>query len=46
MKRPVILALVLCLPALLLLPGVSHAAADTDFVSRLVTEFYNKTSAW
>jgi type IV secretion system protein TrbL len=28
------------------LPEQAHAAADTDFVSRLVTEFYNKTSAW
>jgi len=45
MKRHFIL-LALCLPALLLLPCICHAAADTDFVSRLVTEYYNKTSAW
>ena len=43
MKRHIIIALALCLPALLLLPVVCHAAADTDFVSRLVTEYYNKT---
>jgi type IV secretion system protein TrbL len=46
MKRyaPVALALGLCIP--LLLPEQAFAAADTDFVSRLVAEFYNKTSAW
>ena len=38
MKRHILIVLALCLPALLLLPAVSHAAADTDFVSRLVTE--------
>ena len=38
---------VLCLPplAILLLPELAHAA-DEDFVSKLVHEFYNKTSAW
>lgn len=42
----------LCLMALLvlavvvLMPAVSHAAADTDFVSKLVKEFHTKTSAW
>jgi type IV secretion system protein TrbL len=46
MKRHIFIVLALCLPVLLLLPGVSHAAADTDFVSKLVTEFYNKTSSW
>jgi len=46
MKRHILIVLALCLPALLLLPAVSHAAADTDFVSRLVTEYYNKTTAW
>lgn len=37
----------LCLPALalLLLPEQAHAA-DEDFVSRLVHEFYSKTSTW
>lgn len=37
----------LCLPplAILLLPELAHAA-DEDFVSKLVHEFYNKTSAW
>ena len=43
MKRHFFIALALCLPALLLLPGICHAAADTDFVSKLVTEYYNKT---
>ena len=46
MKRRIFIILALCLPVLLLLPAVSHAAADTDFVSRLVMDFYNKTSAW
>ena len=45
MKRHIFIVLALCLPALLLLPAVCHAATDTDFVSRLVTEFYNKTPA-
>jgi type IV secretion system protein TrbL len=40
------IAAALGLLLILLLPGVSHAATDTDFVSRLVMEFYNKTSAW
>jgi type IV secretion system protein TrbL len=31
---------------LLAFPQPAFAAADTDFVSRLVMEFYNKTSAW
>jgi type IV secretion system protein TrbL len=31
---------------LLTFPQQALAAADTDFVSRLGTEFYNKTSAW
>lgn len=39
------LALV-CLLAVLLLPGGALAATDTDFVSRLVATFYEKTSAW
>jgi type IV secretion system protein TrbL len=42
MRRLILIALALCL----LLPAQAWAAADTDFVSRLVTEFYNKTSAW
>ena len=47
MKKHLLLLAVLCLPALalLLLPELAHAA-DEDFVSRLVHEFYNKTSAW
>ena len=45
MKRHVSIAF-LFVVALLLLPAVCHAAADTDFVSRLVSEYYNKTSAW
>ena len=44
MKRNILIALALCL--VFLLPEQALAAADTDFVSRLVTEFYNKTSAW
>jgi len=46
MRRHILIILALSLPAMLLLPAVCHAAADTDFVSRLVTEYYNKTSAW
>ena len=47
MKRHFLLLAALCLPALalLLLPEQAHAA-DEDFVSRLVHEFYNKTSTW
>jgi len=45
MKRPVFI-LFLCLSALFLLPAASHAAADTDFVSKLVMEYYSKTSLW
>lgn len=47
MKKHLLLLAVLCLPALalLLLPELAHAA-DEDFVSKLVHEFYNKTSAW
>ena len=30
----------------LAIPGQAWAAADADFVSRLVMEYYNKTSAW
>jgi len=46
MKRHIVIILALCLPALLLLPKVSHAAVDADFVSQLVTEFHNKTTVW
>jgi type IV secretion system protein TrbL len=47
MKKQFVILSALVLPALLLLlPDQAHAAADTDFVSRLVAEFYNKTSAW
>jgi hypothetical protein len=42
MKRSILIALAFLL-ALLVLPGVSHAAADTDFVSSLVQAYYNKT---
>ena len=42
MKRHIFTAF-LWLPALLVLPAACYAAADTDFVSRLVTEYYNKT---
>ena len=35
-----------CLLAILCLPGGALAAADTDFVSKLVSSFYDKTSAW
>ena len=47
MKKHLLLLVVLCLPplAILLLPELAHAA-DEDFVSKLVHEFYNKTSAW
>lgn len=47
MKKYFLFLAALCLPALvlLLLPEQAHAA-DEDFVSRLVREFYNKTSAW
>ena len=47
MKKHLLLLAVLCFPALMLLlmPEQAHAA-DEDFVSRLVREFYNKTSAW
>ena len=47
MKKHLLLLAVLCLPplAILLLPELAHAA-DEDFVSKLVHEFYNKTSAW
>lgn len=47
MKKHLLFLTALCLPALvlLLLPEQAHAA-DEDFVSRLVHEFYNKTSAW
>ena len=41
MKRFALIALVL--PAVLLFPAVCPAAADADFVSKLVQEFYNKT---
>lgn len=37
---------VLVLAVVVLMPVVSHAAADTDFVSKLVKEFHTKTSAW
>ena len=47
MKKYLLLLAVLCLPplAILLLPELAHAA-DEDFVSKLVHEFYNKTSTW
>ena len=47
MKKHLLLLAALCLPALvlLLLPEQAHAA-DEDFVSKLVHEFYNKTAAW
>lgn len=47
MKKHFFFLAALCLPALalLLLPEQAHAA-DEDFVSRLVHEFYSKTSAW
>ena len=47
MKKHLLLLAALCLPALvlLLLPEQAHAANE-DFVSRLVHEFYNKTAAW
>lgn len=47
MKKHFLLLAALCLPALvlLLLPEQAYAA-DEDFVSRLVHEFYNKTSSW
>ena len=47
MKRHFLLLAALCLPALALLLLPEQAlAADEDFVSRLVHEFYNKTSTW
>ncbi|RRD71924.1 MULTISPECIES: P-type conjugative transfer protein TrbL [unclassified Desulfovibrio] len=47
MKKHFLLLAALCLPALalLLLPEQAYAA-DEDFVSRLVHEFYTKTSTW
>ena len=47
MKKRFLLLAALCLPALvlLLMPEQAHAA-DEDFVSRLVHEFYSKTSTW
>ncbi|MEG6591503.1 P-type conjugative transfer protein TrbL [Desulfovibrio sp. 1188_IL3213] len=47
MKKNLLFLAVLCLPvlALLLLPEQAFAA-DEDFVSKLVREFYNKTSTW
>ena len=47
MKKHCRLRAALCLPAraLLLLPEPAYAA-DEDFVSRLVHEFYTKTSTW
>ena len=47
MKKNLLFLAALCLPALvlLLLPEQAHAA-DEDFVSKLVHEFYAKTSAW
>lgn len=47
MKKNLLFLAVLCLPALalLLLPEQAFAA-DEDFVSRLVGEFYKKTSTW
>ena len=47
MKKHFLFLAALCLPALvlLLLPEQAHAA-DEDFVSRLVHEFYSKTSTW
>lgn len=47
MKKRFLLPAALCLPALalLLLPEQAYAA-DEDFVSRLVHEFYTKTAAW
>ena len=47
MKKHFLFLAALCLPALtlLILPEQAHAA-DEDFVSKLVHEFYSKTSAW
>ena len=47
MKKRFLLLAAVCLPALvfLLMPEQAYAA-DEDFVSRLVHEYYNKTSAW
>ena len=47
MKKHILLLAALCLPALalLLMPEQAYAA-DEDFVSTLVHEFYKKTSAW
>lgn len=47
MKKHILLFAALCLPALALLLLPEQAlAADEDFVSTLVREFYNKTSTW
>lgn len=47
MKKHFLFLAATCLPALALLLLPEHAyAADEDFVSRLVHEFYTKTSAW
>ena len=47
MKKHFLLLAAFCLPALalLLMPEQAYAA-DEDFVSKLVQEFYTKTSAW
>ena len=47
MKKHFLFLAALCLPALVLLLLPEQAfAADEDFVSTLVREFYNKTSTW
>lgn len=40
------LVAVLALATVALMPDISHAATDADFVSKLVKEFYAKTSTW
>ena len=47
MKKHFLLLAAICLPALVLLLLPEQAfAADEDFVSKLVREFYTKTSTW
>lgn len=45
-SKNLFLVAVLALAAVAFLPAVSHAAAETDFVSKLVRDFYAKTSSW
>lgn len=45
-SKTLCLVAVLALATVSLMPDISHAATDADFVSKLVKEFYAKTSTW